>query len=307
MKRMKSNRVYYRVAGQIIEIEYGTGLVLDKCLPSFVSFLAQDYQNNENSIKIKLIAEAPPKDKTAKKLLSDKHISWQNRFRFEESDRFYITSIDGDLQTGGWKMYSTKKFDKSVIYMQMNEVYTNNILSWLIMVAFAQAGIWYDIILIHASVVLKGGKGYAFLGKSGTGKSTHSKLWIEHLPGVSLLNDDNPALKIYPDGTIHIYGTPWSGKTQCYKDMGGTLKAMVRLRQADGNRFKEIMGLDALLAVLPSCSAIRWNRVLFDKMVSHIEKVIADTLVAEMECLPNPEAAEICLEGIKNHKINQYE
>lgn len=307
MEIKTSNTAFYRVAGQLIELKGTDGLMLDVCLPSFTPFVAHSYEQNESCVQIELKAEAPPADRDDNKLLSDIHVSWQNRFRFEESDTHYITSIDGDAQVEGWKMYSTKEFGKSIIYMQDSQVNTTNILSWLIMVAFAQAGIQQDVVLIHASVVLKRGFGYAFLGKSGTGKSTHSRLWIEYLPEVSLLNDDNPALKIQADGTTRIYGTPWSGKTDCYKNMGVHLKAIVRLRQAKENKFHRLAGLDAFLAVLPSCSAIRWNKILFDKMVSHIEKATKNTLVAEMECLPNVQAAEKCIEGIEKYKINKYE
>ena len=55
------------------------------------------------------------------------------------------------------------------------------------------------------------------LGKSGTGKSTHSRLWLKYIPDTKLLNDDNPAVRIMDNNTIMIYGTPWSGKTPCYK------------------------------------------------------------------------------------------
>lgn len=307
MEIKNTNTAFYRVAGQLIALQSPSELLLHKCLPSFIPFVDHSYEENENSVQIELRIEAPPANGEDNKLLSDIHVSWQNRFRFEESDTHYITSIDGDTEVGGWKMYSTKEFDKSVIYIQESEVYTTNILSWLIMVAFAQAAIKYDIILIHASVVREGEYGYAFLGKSGTGKSTHSRLWIDHLPEVSLLNDDNPALKIHPEGSISINGTPWSGKTDCYKNIGAKLKALVRLKQARENRFNQLEGVDALLAVLPSCSAIRWNRALFDKMLSHIEKVIENTLVAEMLCLPNVQAVEKCFEGIEKYKINQYE
>ena len=86
-----------------------------------------------------------------------------------------------------------------------------------IMIAFAFSGAQKDLLLIHASVTMKDGKGYLFLGKSGTGKSTHSQLWLKHIPGTELLNDDNPAVRLINDEVI-VYGTPWSGKTPCYKN-----------------------------------------------------------------------------------------
>ena len=46
--------------------------------------------------------------------------------------------------------------------------------SLMLMYAFCSAP--YKTLEMHASVIMNGGKGYLFLGKSGTGKSTHSSL-----------------------------------------------------------------------------------------------------------------------------------
>ena len=70
---------------------------------------------------------------------------------------------------------------------------------------FAQSCVLHRTFLIHASVVAVQGKGYAFLGKSGTGKSTHSSLWLRHIGETELLNDDNPAVGIGDDGKVYIY------------------------------------------------------------------------------------------------------
>ena len=84
-------------------------------------------------------------------------------------------------------------------------------------------------------MVIQAGNGYAFLGKSGTGKSTHSQLWLRYLEGYELLNDDHPIIRLVNDEVI-IYGSPWSGKTPCYKNKQARLKAVVRLEQASENK-----------------------------------------------------------------------
>ena len=79
------------------------------------------------------------------------------------------------------------------------------------MMAFAFAASRKDTLLIHASCVLHGGRAYPFIAKSGTGKSTHTNLWMRHIPDTELLNDDNPVIRII-DGKPFAYGSPWSGK-----------------------------------------------------------------------------------------------
>ncbi|MBO6066250.1 MAG: transposase, partial [Lachnospiraceae bacterium] len=84
-------------------------------------------------------------------------------------------------------------------------------------------------LLMHASVTMHAGKGYLFLGKSGTGKSTHSQLWINNIEGCELLNDDNPVLRVEDDGSVRVYGSPWSGKTPCYRNLDVPVGAIVDL------------------------------------------------------------------------------
>ncbi|MNT23946.1 hypothetical protein D3C72_1593930 [compost metagenome] len=147
--------------------------------------------------------------------------------------------------------------------------------------------------MIHASVVNHEGNGIAFLGKSGTGKSTHSRLWLTHIPNTVLLNDDNPAVRKTAEG-IFIYGTPWSGKTPCYKNERLPLKAFVRLGQAPTNTFTWQPGLKGFIAVLPSCTAIRWNKDLFSSMNTILEKIVAEIPVGYLQCLPDAAAAQLC-------------
>ena len=67
-------------------------------------------------------------------------------------------------------------------------------------------------IAIHSSVIVHSGRAVLFLGESGTGKSTHTRLWREHIPGAQLLNDDSPIVRVV-EGVPTVFGSPWSGKT----------------------------------------------------------------------------------------------
>ena len=111
----------------------------------------------------------------------------------------------------------------------------------------------FDTLMVHASVIAHAEGGYMFLGKSGTGKSTHSRLWLSHIQDTELLNDDNPVIRMV-DGQAYIYGTPWSGKTPCYKNRCLPLKAVVRLSQAPYNRIERLKPLQSYASLMPSCS-----------------------------------------------------
>lgn len=57
---------------------------------------------------------------------------------------------------------------------------------------------------------------------------------------------------------------------------------------------EKVSGKEALLSVLPSCTAIRWNRNLFDQMLNSLEKIITSVNVGQLSCLPDQNAAYLC-------------
>jgi hypothetical protein len=151
---------------------------------------------------------------------------------------------------------------------------------------------------MHASVVMQGGKGFLFLGKSGTGKSTHSRLWLQHIPGSELLNDDNPILRLMPDGSARVYGSPWSGKTPCYKAQDVPVGAVVRLNQAPQNRITRLSLVQAYASLMASASSFRPIRELADGWHRTLEGLASVVPCYHLDCLPDQEAAELCYKTI---------
>ena len=166
-----------------------------------------------------------------------------------------------------------------------------------LMVLFAFAAAPYNALEMHASVVTRGGRGFLFLGKSGTGKSTHSHLWLEHISGTELLNDDNPVVRVV-DGVARVYGSPWSGKTPCYKAQDVPVGAIVRLVQAQHNRIERLSAVQAYAAVMPSCSGFRPIRTLADAQHETLAAVAQQVPCYQLDCLPDEAAARLCQETV---------
>ena len=167
-----------------------------------------------------------------------------------------------------------------------------------LMILFAMASACLNTVLFHAAAVSLGGKGYMFLGKSGTGKSTHARLWIQNLQGVELMNDDNPAVRIMDDGTAIVYGTPWSGKTPCYRNVSAPLGGIVLLSQAPFNRITRLNGIGAYAAVVASISGKRWDSRIADGL--HVTENALATYIPmwHLDCLPDADAANLCKDTI---------
>ena len=151
---------------------------------------------------------------------------------------------------------------------------------------------------MHSCVVTNDGRGYLFLGRSGTGKSTHGRLWMENIPGTELLNDDNPILRVMPDGTKRVFGSPWSGKTPCYKAASAPVGAVVRLSQAPYNKICRLSPLEAYASLMSSASSFRPFASLAQGWHATLEALVADVPCYTLDCLPDRDAAELCYRTI---------
>jgi hypothetical protein len=168
--------------------------------------------------------------------------------------------------------------------------------SLMLMFAFATAR--KNTLLMHSSVTVKDGKGYLFLGKSGTGKSTHSSLWLKYVKGAQLVNDDNPVVRRLPDG-FYVFGSPWSGKTPCYRNVRYPLGGVVQLSQAPYNKIHRLNPLAAYAALVPSISGKRWAKLVAEGLHETENMMAGEIDIWHLECLPDEAAALLCSETIR--------
>lgn len=284
---------YYNIADLIVEVNLPENVNTQGLLPSFVPFLLEHAGEQASFMHIDILNESLLLEETPK-LLKEASYVLEYQFRLEETSDSYITTIIESENESSIRMRSSKDFRENYIYTSSKFLFDPFRFKWMIMIAFGQCVLQEKGILIHASAVINHNYGYAFLGISGTGKSTHSRLWLDNIPNTELLNDDNPIIRIKEDNSVWIYGSPWSGKTDCYKSSKRPLRALIRLEQGLLNKFTFLERKNALFALLPSGSAIPWNDSLFQLMVDHFSFIIEKVLIGQLSCLPNKEAAELC-------------
>ena len=160
-------------------------------------------------------------------------------------------------------------------------------------IAYGLVTMAHRTVAVHTSVIQYKGRTVLFLGESGTGKSTHTRLWRENIEGAVLLNDDSPILRII-DGKPWMYGSPWSGKTPCYKQESYPLAACVRLSQAPYNKIQRLSIPQAYAALHPSCPPdFAYDDTLYDCISETIGEVLAQIPLYHLACLPNAEAAQL--------------
>ena len=166
-------------------------------------------------------------------------------------------------------------------------------LSMAARIAYSCTAPFYGRLLLHSSVISHNSKALMFLGASGTGKSTHSRIWLDNVPGTELLNDDNPVICL-SDGILYVYGTPWSGKTPCYRNVKSPVQAIVRLSQAYENRIAPVSGLEAYALFIGSVSCARWERSVMDKVTSLLSDIVSSVSFFALGCRPDAEAVSVC-------------
>ena len=188
--------------------------------------------------------------------------------------------------------------DWSEVSLFMHPAYVRFAIDNAAMLVYAFATVGHKTLLFHSSVTVRDGLAYMFLGHSGTGKSTHSQQWKAAFPEVELLNDDNPAVRIMDDRTVRVYGTPWSGKTPCYKASSAPVAALVQLAQAPQNIITRLRMSQAYPFILASVSGLKVLPKMMDQIYESIALLLELCPVYKLECLPNPDAARVCYEEI---------
>ena len=145
-------------------------------------------------------------------------------------------------------------------------------------------------LMLHSSAVVVDGKAYLFTADSGTGKSTHTGLWLKLFGDRAyILNDDKPAIRALEDG-VFAYGTPWSGKTDMNINVKAPIAGICFLERSENNWIERVDSNTALAGILNQ--TIRpFEMKGMDLLLSHIEKVITNVPVFKMGCNISHEAA----------------
>lgn len=200
------------------------------------------------------------------------------------------------------RLWTTSDFRKGLLHSWNSEVLGRFPLDNSCMIMFAMASAPELTLAMHASVIEHKGKGYLFLGKSGTGKSTHSRLWLENIPQCRLLNDDNPVVRFSSQGELTVYGSPWSGKTPCYMNASAKVGAFVALAQYPENRIRRMGVLESMAVFFQSCSGLRQIESIADGLDDTVSRILETVPVYHLDCLPDSGAAILCHETVSSVK-----
>lgn len=286
-KTNKMNSLFLRIADFDISVDLGGKL---KSLPpNYNPFVVGE---PANVIATVVFADEEIDIESYKKIGEFEDLGYKQEI-FECEGRGYVFRIydcEGALAA---TLNSDSKFENSKIYVSGKTGATATFgINNALMIVFAFSSAYHNTLTMHSSVIKRNEWGYMFLGKSGTGKSTHSSLWLKHIDGSQLLNDDNPVLRVV-DNQVFVYGSPWSGKTPCYKQDKAKVGGIVMLSQKPYNKISKQNVASALSSLMCSTSIMIWDKPSYKKLIGTMSSVISLVGLHHLECLPDKEAAKL--------------
>jgi len=178
--------------------------------------------------------------------------------------------------------------DYSVGYLESLAVYRK----------LACAVLYHDAALFHGALISVDGEGYLFMAPSGTGKTTHIRLWKQKFGDRAVIvNGDKPLLR-FKDDVLYGYGTPWCGKEGYNANMKVPIRAICVLGRGASNTIEVVDKGDAFAAVMPFIykpdedERMELTLDMVDRIVNHVK-------VTKLRCNMDPEAASVAYEGMK--------
>lgn len=156
----------------------------------------------------------------------------------------------------------------------------------------------YDTFMLHGSAIAVDGEGYLFMAKSGTGKSTHTKLWREFLGDRAVMvNDDKPFIRV-TDDEARIYGSPYSGKEGLNTNMSVPLRAISVLERSERNNIKQVDFSD-VYPILLQQTYHPSDREMFSKTLELLDMLCELVRFYRLACNMKIEAATISYQAMK--------
>lgn len=155
----------------------------------------------------------------------------------------------------------------------------------------------FNGVMIHSSCVEKDGYAYLFSADSGTGKSTHTHLWIKNLPGTRIINDDKPAL-IKENGVWYACGTPFSGKTDENLNVKVPVRAITFIKRGEENKVSKLPVSEAVKLLFGQTIRTSYeNRA--HKLLEAVDSILRSVPVFSLECNMDDDAAFTSYNGIE--------
>ena len=155
----------------------------------------------------------------------------------------------------------------------------------------------YDTFLMHGSAVCVDGEAYLFTASSGTGKTTHTNLWLSRIPGAFVVNGDKPLIRLRGD-RAEVCGTPWAGKEGMQTNTVAPLRAVCLLTRGKENRIEETTFRE-LYPMLLQQTYRPTEAAAMRKTMELVKRLGESVKLYRLQCNMDPEAAWTAYNGMR--------
>ena len=137
------------------------------------------------------------------------------------------------------------------------------------------------------------GNGYLFIGHSGAGKSTTTRLWREHRE-VTILSDDRIILRKH-DGQVWMHGTPWHGEAAFAAPEKSKIDKLFILEHAPHNRITQLRGSQAVGELMARSFLPFYDGPALESTMAFLEEIVETIPCYRLEFLPDSSAVDAVL------------
>ena len=164
----------------------------------------------------------------------------------------------------------------------------------------------YNRVLCHGAAITYADEGaFLFTAPSGTGKTTHVRLWRRHFgDDVRVINGDKPFLEIR-ENTVQVYGSPWAGKEGWQKNRDAELKGICFLKRGNDSSIRRLEPLECLEWIMNQIYVPKKSGMV-DKTLEHIEKILERVPVYELTCNISEKSVGYCFEALTGLKYEEH-
>ncbi len=242
--------IHYQIAEQYLCMEHEDLGLLRQALGKYEAFVQDNIPEGATPILTVLADASVAAEATDVEIEYVQDTFFESRVARRSDGSFYLhITYHGRVVEG----IASADWGRLRLRADWTDLRYSYLIDRLIMICFTMVTLPLGYLKVHASVTELHGRALVLMGVSGTGKSTHSRLWRQYVPGCSLLNDDEPIVRRVGDRVI-VYGCPWSGSTPCYRNESAEVAAFVHLFQAPENKLTRMSGRQSFDSLFTSCA-----------------------------------------------------
>ena len=155
----------------------------------------------------------------------------------------------------------------------------------------------HEVLTFHGVLMEYEGRGIIISAPSGTGKTTHARMWRD-LKHALIINGDRAAC-IKEEGKWIGYGLPWSGTSGEQINRSVPITAMVIIEQAEINSVKRLDGVEAYMSALSNLLYPSWDKELTEKALDFNDDFVSHIPVLKLSCRPDEESVEVLEKALR--------